>query len=145
MSVAEVVEIQRVSPLLRLQQALRSHGPTLNLLFEYARAASDDDATVREAFAGAIALVLHDLVRRFWKECGANKHDWKSVGPLLDGYSIPQLLAAAAKRNGKKHGLRTNSAWPLLELLGAGGGYAHIDEQIRDFAIALSDSLTAIC
>ncbi len=130
-----------MTPLLRLQQALRSHGPTLNLLFEYARAAPDEEWTVREAFAGAIALVLHDLVRRFWKDCGANKHDWKSIGPLLDGYSIPQLLAAAAKHNGKKHGLRSNSAWPLLELLGTGGGYAHIDEAVRGFAAALTERL----
>lgn len=139
MAAAEVVEIQRVTPLLRLQQALRSHGPTLNLLYEYARAASEEDATVREAFAGAIAVVLHDLVRRFWKECGANKHDWKSLPPAVEGYSVPQLLAAAAKRNGKKHGLRTNLAWPLLELLAGGGGYTCIDDLIRQYAAALSD------
>lgn len=139
MGVAEVVEIQRVSPLLHLQQALRSHGPTLNLLYEYARAASEEDETVREAFAGAIATVLHEQLRRFWKECGANKHDWKSLGPIVEGNSVPQVIAAAAKRNGKKHGLRTNSAWPLLEMLGAGGGYARIDELVRAYAIALCE------
>lgn len=139
MGVAEVVEIQRVSPLLRLQQALRLHGPTLNLLYEYARAASPEDETVREAFAGAIATVLHDQLRRFWKECGANKHDWKSLGPIVEGCSVPQVIGAASKRNGKKHGLRTNDAWPLLEMLGAGGGYARIDELVRAYAVALSE------
>ena len=127
-----------MSPYQRLQEALRSHGPTLNLLYEYARAASDDDTTVREAFAAAIAVVLHDQLRRFWKDSGARKHDWKSLGPLIDGCSVPQIVSAAAKRNGKKHGLRTNSSWPLLEMLGAGGGYARIDELIREYASALT-------
>lgn len=140
MTAVEAEEFQDVSPLVRLQQALRSHGPTLNLLFEYARAATPEDEAVREAFAGAIASVLHDRLRRFWKDCGAVKHDWKAVGPLIQGYSVPQIISAAAKRNGKKHGLRTNSAWPLLDMLAGSGGYAQIDESIRAYASMLSQA-----
>lgn len=139
MGVAEIVEIEPNSPLRRLHQALRQHGPTLNLLYEYARAAPEEDAFIREAFAGAIAGVLHDLLRRFSKDCGATKHEWKTVGPLLEGHSVPQIVSAATKHNGKKHGLRTNAAWPLLEMLGSSGGYALIDERVREYAAALCD------
>jgi hypothetical protein len=136
-SVAEVVEIEANAPVRRLNQALRQHGPTLNLLYEYARAVPEEDAFLREALAGAIAGVLHGLLRRFWKDCGVSKHESKTAGPVIEGFSVPQIVSAAAKRHGKKHGLRTNAAWPLLEMLGADGGYARIDERIRTYAAAL--------
>ena len=140
MAVAEE-EILVSEPLARFTQALRSHGPTLNLLYEYARAASEEDAAVRDAFAGAIAAVLHDRLRRLWTECGATKQHWKSLGPIVEGHAVPQIVAAAAKRNGKKHGLRSNAAWPLLEMLAAGGGYARIDELVRAYAQALTSEV----
>jgi hypothetical protein len=129
--------LERDSPYTRLCDALRRHGPTLNLLYEYARTASDEEHNLREAFATAIAAVLHDVLRRFWKECGRGKHEWKTSGPLVHGCSVPQVISAAAKHNGKKHGLRTNGAWTLLEMLSERAGYSRIDARIREYAALL--------
>ena len=139
MAVAVADLEQADTPLTRLYGSLRRHGPTLNLLFEYARTVPNEDETIREAFAGAIAVALHDLLRRFRKDSGAGKHDSKQLGPEIEGCSVPQIVSAAAKRNGKKHGFRTNSSWPLLEILSERGGYARIDSLLREYAAAVSE------
>lgn len=77
--------------------ALRLRGPTLNLLFEQARVSfeREGDTIVRDAFAGAIVTVLHDMLRGFWLEQDGSKADWKHLGAKLNGCSVPQILAAA--------------------------------------------------
>lgn len=76
---------------------LRSRGPTLNLLFEQARISPEreGDGVVRDAFAGAIVTVLHDMLRAYWEAQDGTKAEWKHVGPKMNGCSIPQIIAAA--------------------------------------------------
>lgn len=77
--------------------ALRLRGPTLNLLFEQARISPEreGDVVVRDAFAGAIVTVLHDMLRGYWESQEGTKAEWKHVGPKISGCSIPQIVAAA--------------------------------------------------
>lgn len=76
---------------------LRSRGPTLNLLFEQARMASEreGDTVMRDAFAGALIWTLHGMLRQYWETTGASKAQWRRAGPLIAGYSIGQILTAA--------------------------------------------------
>lgn len=76
---------------------LRARGPTLNLLFEQARMASEreGDAIMRDAFAGALIWGLHGMLRQYWQTAGASKAEWRRAGPLVAGYSVGQILAAA--------------------------------------------------
>jgi hypothetical protein len=78
-------------------EMLRSRGPTLNLLFEQARMALErnEDTVVRDAFAGAIITVLHDMLRAYWSAQDASKKSWKHIAPKIGGFSIPQILEAA--------------------------------------------------
>lgn len=76
---------------------LRSRGPTLNLLFEQARMASEreGDTVMRDAFAGALIWALHGMLRQYWETAGASKAEWRRAGPLITGYSVGQILSAA--------------------------------------------------
>jgi hypothetical protein len=87
----------QVRPYDLFSDALRTRGPTLNLLFEQARVspAREGDTVVRDVFAGAIVAVLHEMVREFWVVHNARKSQWKRLGPRVAGYSVPQILAAA--------------------------------------------------
>ncbi len=85
------------SPYETLCDSLRSRGPTLNLLFEQARIALDreSDTILRDAFAGTIFIVLHDMLRGYWRAQGGSKAAWKDAGPKFNGCSLPQVIAAA--------------------------------------------------
>ena len=85
------------APYTRLGESLRSRGPTLNLLFEEARFSleRDGDGVIRDAFAGTIVLVLHDMLAGYWRESGGSRAQWKRATPSFGGYSFPQVLAAA--------------------------------------------------
>lgn len=76
---------------------LRLRGPTLNLLFEQARVSPEreGDTIVRDAFAGAIVTVLHDMLREYWIAQAGSKTEWKHGGPKINGCSVPQITAAA--------------------------------------------------
>jgi|GEM_PF-6938484 len=76
---------------------LRLRGPTLNLLFEQARISPEreGDGVVRDAFAGAIVTVLHDMLRVYWQAKDGSKADWKHAGPKIKGFSAGQIVAAA--------------------------------------------------
>ena len=96
-AVVVTIEAERATPYASLCDALRSRGPTLNLLFEQARMALDreSDTVLRDAFAGTIAVVLHDMVRGYWRAQSGSKTEWKDAGPKIAGFSLPQILAAA--------------------------------------------------
>jgi hypothetical protein len=90
-------EDSRVTPHGAFCDALRLRGPTMNLLFEQARISPDreGDTIVRDAFAGTIVTVLHDMLRAYWQAQNGSKAEWKHVGPKVNGCSIPQILAAS--------------------------------------------------
>lgn len=85
------------SPYEHFCSTLRSRGPTLNLLFEQARVSPEreGDTIVRDAFAAALVTVLHGMLRELWASLGGTKTSWKGAGPLVNGLSIGQILAAA--------------------------------------------------
>lgn len=85
------------APYARLCESLRSRGPTLNLLFEQARFSleRDGDGLVRDAFAGTIVLVLHEMLDAYWRDNKGSRAQWKRAHPTFRGYSVPQVLAAA--------------------------------------------------
>lgn len=87
---------QQPSPYDLFSDALRSRGPTLNLLFEQARISPsrEGDTIVRDVFAGAIVAILHEMVKEFWLARNGSKGHWKRLGPQFGGYSVPQILAA---------------------------------------------------
>jgi hypothetical protein len=91
------VETAAPTPYEAFFRALRSRGPTLNLLFEQARVSPEreGDTIVRDAFASAIVTVLHDMLRDYWSSIGGTKNEWKRAGLPLNGYSVAQVLAAA--------------------------------------------------
>lgn len=76
--------------------ALRSRGPTLNLLFEQARISPEreGDTVLRDAFAGALIGVLAGMLEQYWLCLSGTKYEWKRMGALLGGYSIAQILSA---------------------------------------------------
>jgi hypothetical protein len=78
-------------------ETLRSRGPTLNLLFEQSRIAleREQDTIIRDAFAGAIVSVLHDMLREYWLAQNGSKKAWKHAEPKIGGFSVPQILEAA--------------------------------------------------
>ncbi|HKU68950.1 MAG TPA: hypothetical protein VJP85_14345 [Candidatus Baltobacteraceae bacterium] len=82
-------------------RVLRARGPTLNLLFEQARISPqrEGDTILRDSFAGAIVNVLYGMLRDYWTSLGARKEEWKHAGTRVSGYSIAQLLAAAAENS----------------------------------------------
>jgi hypothetical protein len=94
--IADVDQAER-EPHETFSNVLRLRGPTLNLLFEQARISPEreGDTVVRDAFAGAIVTVLHDMLRRYWAAQSGSKAQWKHAGPKRNGCSVPQILAAA--------------------------------------------------
>lgn len=105
-------------------RALRSRGPTLNLLFEQARVSPEreGDTIVRDAFACAILTVLHDMLREYWSALGGKKSEWKRL--------VPSNLEIPKKRK---------KAWTTLEGLSNGTGYGSIEAFVRDFAAQLQN------
>ncbi len=78
-------------------RALRLRGPILNMLFEQARVSPEreGDTILRDAFAGALVTVLHDMLRAYWTSLGGTKSEWKHAGPLMNGWSVAYVLSAA--------------------------------------------------
>lgn len=78
-------------------RTLRSRGPILNMLFEQARISleREGDTILRDAFAGALVAVLHDMLLDLWVALGATKSEWKHCGPGIQGWSVAYILSAA--------------------------------------------------
>jgi hypothetical protein len=67
------------------------------MLFEQARVSPEreGDTVLRDAFAGALITVLHDMLRDYWVSVGATKSEWKHAGPRINGCSVAHVLSAA--------------------------------------------------
>jgi hypothetical protein len=48
------------------------------------------------ACAGAIMVVLHNLLMRFKDDLKANDHKWEQSSPLIGGHSLGSIISAAA-------------------------------------------------
>lgn len=104
----------------------------------------DEDTVLRDAFAGAIITVLHDMLRAYWVAQSASKKSWKHIAPKIAGFSIPQILEAALdnvnvldipmKKSAKRAPLRGSVAWPVLVALSTGGSYAQIQSLVQQVA-----------
>lgn len=116
----------RFNALFRLVERWRFNAPTLEMLFAFVTSATSRrgridrevealgrkqftpqefhmlfdsiDATElgREIYAGAIVMVLNNLLQRFKRDLRADDGVWRDTGPFFGGASFGSVLAAAA-------------------------------------------------
>jgi hypothetical protein len=87
----------------RLQDVLQARkqgiGPSLSrdaAAFHEETESIGDYESGSSVFAGAILVVLNNLLQRLKKDLGAPEHRWKSAEPKIGGYSIGAVFSAAA-------------------------------------------------
>jgi len=87
----------------RLEEVIkaRTHGtgPSVSLnpaAFHEETESIGDYESGSSVFAGAILVVLNNLLQRFKKDLNSSGNQWGSAGPKVNGYSIGVIFAAAA-------------------------------------------------